>query len=93
MKFKGLIKKERRRKGREEKLLNEPEIPMSYPKMRPLDAATMQVMITESVILPSKAVAGPLTAMPPTAILDSSHLSGFNATPAYCLTLCKDRPN
>jgi len=31
-----------------------PVIPMSYPKIRPLDAATMQVMRTESVILPSK---------------------------------------
>ena len=27
---------------------------MSYPKRSPLDAATMQVMITESVILPAK---------------------------------------
>lgn len=31
-----------------------PVIPMSYPKIRPLEAATMQVMTTESVILPSK---------------------------------------
>jgi len=37
---------------------NEPEIPTSYPKMSPLDAATRQVMTTENVILPAK----PLTA-------------------------------
>lgn len=46
-----------------------PEIPTSYPKMRPLDAATMQVMTTERVILPSKELEGASTAKPPTAIL------------------------
>ena len=42
---------------------------MSYPKMSPLDAATMQVITTENVILPSKPVPEASTANPPTAIL------------------------
>jgi hypothetical protein len=38
-------------------ITKEPEIPMSYPKRRPLDAATMQEMMIESVSLPPKLVA------------------------------------
>jgi len=46
-----------------------PVIPTSYPKIRPLDAATMQVMTTEGVILPSKLLAEDAsTENPPTAI-------------------------
>lgn len=45
-----------------------PEIPMSYPKMRPLEAATMQVMTTLTVILPLESPEGASTAKPPTAI-------------------------
>ena len=62
----GEKKKERRGGGGKEK----PETPRSYPKMSPLDAATMQVMTTESVILPSKAPPGASTANPPPAILN-----------------------
>lgn len=38
--------------------------------MSPLDAATMQVMTTESVILPPKPLLGASTANPPPAILN-----------------------
>lgn len=48
-----------------------PEIPMSYPNIRPLEAATMHVITTEAVILPWNPVPvpGPSTAKAPTAIL------------------------
>jgi hypothetical protein len=45
-----------------------PEIPMSYPNMRPLEAATMHMITTETVILPLKPLLGPSTAKPPIAI-------------------------
>lgn len=32
-------------------ITKEPEIPMSYPKRRPLEAATMQVMMIKNVNL------------------------------------------
>jgi hypothetical protein len=47
-----------------------PEIPTSYPKMSPLDAATIHVMITESVIFPSKPLEGASMENPPPAILN-----------------------
>lgn len=46
------------RKALTKKMKNEPEIPTSYPKMSPLDAATRQVMTTERVILPAKPLTG-----------------------------------
>lgn len=54
---------------RKEKKRYSPEIPMSYPKMRPPDAATMQVITTDAVTLPLKALELSSTAKPPTAIL------------------------
>ena len=48
---------------------NVPEIPMSYPNMRPLEAATMQVINTDTVILPLKSVPAPVTAKPPTGAI------------------------
>lgn len=47
-----------------------PEIPRSYPKMSPLDAATMQVMTTESVILLSTSTSGASALNPPPAMLN-----------------------
>jgi len=54
-----------------------PEIPMSYPKMSPLDAATIQVMITESVIFPSNPLEGASMANPPPAIFNLVSVSAF----------------
>ena len=48
---------------------NVPEIPMSYPNMRPLEAATMQVINTDTVILPLKSLPAPVTAKPPTGAI------------------------
>jgi hypothetical protein len=45
----------------------EPEIPVSYPKRRPLDAATMHVMMIESVNLPPMLMVVSITT-PPRAI-------------------------
>jgi hypothetical protein len=45
----------------------EPEIPVSYPKRRPLDAATMHVMMIESVNLPPMLMHGSINCHSPTS--------------------------
>lgn len=47
---------------------NQPEIPISYPKIKPPEAATMQVMITETVSFPPYSFPSRLTAKAPPAI-------------------------